>query len=224
MSFSQLSIVVPVLNEAEQIRKNLRYFHVLASLGCELLFVDGGSSDGSTELLAENNFTILRALRGRASQMNYGAFSSRGDSILFLHVDTRMPECFALQISELLEHPWGYYRVALCNSSWFYRIIAFGINLRARLFKVATGDQAIFVSSSLFKSIGGYKDIELMEDIDLSRRLRALCKPYVVAEPVVVSARRWERNGPLKTAVLMWFLQLAFKLGVSPKRIRGWYQ
>ncbi len=224
MTKKRLSVVIPVLNEAALIKQNLDYYHQLQDKHVELLFVDGGSSDKSPALLSRHGFKVLESPRGRARQMNLAARHSCGDTILFLHADSRLPQGFKDDLEQMSHDYWGFFRLSLNNQKWLYRLIAWGINLRSACFNVATGDQGIFVRASVFRSIGGYRDIALMEDIELARRLRKLNSPRILNGPIVTSARRWESRGPLRTVALMWLLQLAFKMGVPSKQLEAWYR
>jgi len=190
----------------------------------EVIFVDGGSTDGSKEFLVEHGFQVISSDKGRARQMNAGTKIARGESVLFLHADTRLPEDFEVLVPRITASTWGFFHVKLDAELWIYRWVSAGINFRARTFGVATGDQAIFVAREQFTGMGGYRQLELMEDIDLSRRLKRVCAAEVITQPVTTSARRWQHKGPLTTIVLMWSLQLAFKCGVSTARIARWYR
>ncbi|WP_086932546.1 TIGR04283 family arsenosugar biosynthesis glycosyltransferase [Agarilytica rhodophyticola] len=225
MSEIILSIIIPVLNEAPMLANRMPRFKALSDdEATEVIFVDGGSSDGTVELLSDNGLYVVHSACGRARQMNLAARVAKGAHMLFLHVDTALPDNFHLLKNIITHYNWGFFRLRLSHTSWRYQSIALGINWRSRLFKVATGDQAIFVKSSLFWQHGGYGDLELMEDIDLTRRLKKYSLPYIFDDCVVASSRRWESRGIIKTAILMWFLQLAFKTGISSKRIKAWYQ
>lgn len=220
---SSIAIIVPVLNEREQLLANVTYFKSLERQIQELIFVDGGSKDGTLLLLQENGFRVVSSEMGRATQMNTGAFMSKADILLFLHVDTRLPENFKTLIKSLKQNRWGFFRVKLSHPGLCYRIIARGINFRSLLFKVGTGDQAIFVERSLFETVGGYANIALMEDVDISRRLKKIGPPNFLKDAVITSSRRWEKYGPIFLTLKMWSIQVAFKLGVSPDTLRRWY-
>lgn len=224
MSKASLSIIIPVLNEAQVLAQNLTNFKALQDLSTEVIFVDGGSTDATLSILHDNEFNVLSSASGRATQMNFAARQAKGKYLLFLHADTVLPENFEYLKADFMQYPWGFFCLRLSHSGWPYRCVAKGINFRSNLFNVATGDQTIFVESSLFFQLNGFRDIELMEDIELTRRLKKYSKPYIVNDCVMTSSRRWESRGVIRTAMLMWFLQLAFKVGVSSKRIKAWYQ
>ncbi len=158
--------------------------------------------------------------------MNAGAAAATGDILLFLHADTRLPvDATKVIVSALREDGcnWGRFNVRLSGGHWLFRVIEKLMNLRSCLTGIATGDQGIFVSKRVFQSIGGYADIPLMEDVDISRRLGRLGRPACPRTPVVTSSRRWETHGILHTVFLMWWLRLAYAFGVDPKRLARMY-
>ena len=219
-----ISVVVPVYNEQDVIKTHAGRFNDLASKVKELIFVDGGSQDNTVSLLKSLGFLVISSEAGRAAQMNTGAKHSSGSVIVFLHVDTVLPEHFDTLINLDSGEGWGYFRVGFDLKKIRYRWLARGINFRAACFKVATGDQAIFISSQLFHRLEGFQQIALMEDIELTRRLKKISDPNIVQANVITSARRWEQKGFIKTVLLMWWMQLAYKCGVSPDRLVQWYR
>ena len=215
----RLSIVLPVLNEAASLPGTLarlrRHFPE-----AELLVVDGGSSDETVALAAMDSVQVLHSQRGRARQMNTGAAAARGDYLLFLHADSEPGYTAADLYLELAAEPaWGFAPVILAGRRWVFRVIEHAISWRSRLTRVATGDQGIFVLRSVFEDLGGYADIPLMEDVELSKRLRSQSAPRVLPWPVTTSSRRWESHGVLRTILTMWRLRLAYVCGVPPQRL-----
>jgi rSAM/selenodomain-associated transferase 2 len=219
---TRLSIIVPVLDEADAIATHLETLAPLRACGAEVIVVDGGSRDGTPALARAGADRVLAAERGRASQMNAGAGAAGGDILLFLHADTRLPADADDLIGEGLasgERVWGRFDVRIEGSHRLLGLVAALMNRRSRLTGVATGDQAIFVRREAFAAVGGYPDIPLMEDIVLSRRLKRLSRPACLAARVTTSGRRWERNGVLRTILTMWRLRLAFALGADPRNL-----
>jgi rSAM/selenodomain-associated transferase 2 len=192
-----------------------------------MILIDGGSDDGTMQVAVR--FPDLRALagpRGRARQMNAGAREARGDVILFLHADTRLPDGALEAVSAALDDQRviaGRFDVCFDSPRLVFRMIAFFMNLRSRLSGISTGDQAIFVRRSVFESIGGYPDIPLMEDIELCRRLKRHGRLAALRPRVTASARKWEREGALRTMALMWALRFLYMVGVPPARLHRWY-
>ena len=213
----RISVIVPTLNEAQGIVGCLDGLASLRSRGHEVVVVDGGSDDGTAALAAKGADRVLAAPRGRASQMNAGAALAQGDVLLFLHADTRLPpQAESFVLGALAARGWGRFDVRIGGRGALLRMVSAAMNLRSRLTGIATGDQALFVRRDLFESVGGYAPIPVMEDIELSRRLRGRGPPACLRARVHTSARRWESRGVLRTIVLMWRLRLAYALGVDP--------
>ncbi|MFY9692376.1 MAG: TIGR04283 family arsenosugar biosynthesis glycosyltransferase [Xanthobacteraceae bacterium] len=216
----RLTIVVPVLNEAAILVGALAALAPLRARGAEVIVVDSGSTDGSPDLARPLADQVVTATRGRGAPLNAGAALGTGNVLLFLHADTTLPPDADRLIDAALRHrPWGRFDLRIAGRHPFLAIVARMINWRSRLTGVATGDQAIFVTREAFAAVGGYPDLPLMEDIAISRRLKRLCRPFFIGEPVVTSGRRWEHHGVLRTIVLMWRLRLAYYLGVEPARL-----
>ncbi len=221
----RLSVIVPMLNERLAIAKSLSALRAGAP-GAELIVVDGGSTDGSLELVAGRCDKLLKAPAGRALQMNYGAREAKGDILAFVHADTLVPADFQEQIELALNDSavvGGRFDVELDDPRMVYRLIATLINLRSRLTKVGTGDQSFFVRRSVFEALGGYKAIEICEDLDFARRLKRMGKIACLRSRVITSARRWQKHGVLRTTLLMWFIKMMFLLGVPPAFLKRFY-
>lgn len=217
-----LSIIVPCLNEAEGIGQALAALAPLRVRGAEVIVVDGGSSDGTVERAAPLADSVISARRGRASQMNAGAARARGEIMLFLHADTLLPEFADALIVEGLKRSrrgWGRFDVVISGGNPLLQVVARLMNVRSRLTGIATGDQAIFVTRSLFTAAGGYPEIALMEDIALCKRLKRFGRPLCLRHRLVASGRRWEKHGVVRTILLMWRLRLAFWLGADPGKL-----
>ncbi len=213
----RLTIVIPVLNEAAIIVAALQAIAPLRGRGVELIVVDSGSRDDTPRLAEPLADRIVAAPRGRGASMNAGAAVGSGDILLFLHADTTLPDnADRLIAAALRRRAWGRFDVRIAGQHPLLAVVARMINLRSRLTGIATGDQAIFVTREAFASVGGFPDWPLMEDIAISRRLKRLCRPFCIGTPVVTSGRRWERNGVMRTILLMWQLRLAYYLGVEP--------
>ena len=223
----KLSIVMPVLDEAERIVEQLTTLAPLRASGVELVVVDGGSTDATVTLAAPHADRVLTSARGRARQMNSGAAAASGDVLVFLHADTRLPADADKLIMEGLASTgkiWGRFDVAIDGRSPLLPVVAALMNLRSRITGIATGDQAIFVTRAAFVEAGGYPDQPLMEDIELSKRLRARRAPLCLKARAVTSGRRWETRGVWRTIILMWSLRLAYFLGTSPEPLAKRYR
>ena len=219
-----VTIIIPVANEACQIVDKLQALQRLRDR-CQLLLVDGGSEDGSAELADRLVDRVLAAPRGRARQMNYGAAQAQTEVLLFLHADTRLPDNAINRILQALAdgYQWGRFDVGFDSPQPIFKLIAFMMNQRSRLTGIATGDQALFMTRSAFQAVGGFPDIALMEDIEISARLKKLGKPCCLPEKVITSARRWLQHGVLKTIVLMWWLRLSYFFGADPDGLAARY-
>lgn len=223
---ARLSIVIPVLDEAAIVEDALARLASLRSRGCELIVADGGSRDGTTELAAPYADRVVVARRGRATQMNAGAAVAGGDVLLFLHVDSVLPQNADVLILRALEDAgchWGRFDIAIDSRHALLPLIAWFMNRRSRLTGICTGDQSIFVRSETFAACGGFPPIELMEDIALSRTLKRSSRPVCLRQRIVTSGRRWERRGPLRTMLMMWRLRLAYFFGADPRRLAAIY-
>jgi rSAM/selenodomain-associated transferase 2 len=219
------SIIIPVLNEADMIRNALCHLEPLRRQGAEIIVADGGSTDGSPDLVREAALRAVRAPKGRAVQMNAAAKAATGDYLLFLHVDTRLPENADTVLAKVFaaRAVWGRFDVRLSGNHPLLRIVEALMNWRSRLTGIATGDQAIFVRRDAFERIGGFPEISLMEDIALSSRLKRIARPACLRERVTTSSRRWERNGTVRTILLMWKLRLLYFLGTDPAKLAAVY-
>jgi rSAM/selenodomain-associated transferase 2 len=220
-----VSIIVPVLDEATDIEATLTALAPYRTRGCELIVVDGGSRDGTTALANPLADRVLTAARGRAAQMNAGAAAARGDVLLFLHADTKLPpNADALMCDGLAQSGriWGRFDVRF-DQGGVMPLIAIMMNLRSRLTCVATGDQAIFVTRAAFNAVGGFPVQPLMEDIAFSSRIRRVGRPKYIRARVTTSARRWQTQGILRTVLLMWRLRLAYFLGADPVHLARQY-
>jgi rSAM/selenodomain-associated transferase 2 len=220
-----LSIVLPVLNEATGIVAALQALAHLRAGGVEVIVVDGGSTDRSVELAGPLADRVLEAPRGRASQMNAGAAAARGGVLLFLHADTRLPEGPERLVAQAVAagRHWGRFDVRIEGESAWLPLVAAMMNRRSRLTGIATGDQALFVTRAAFAAAGGFPEIPLMEDIELSRRLLRTGRPACLAARVTTSGRRWEAQGVWRTIRRMWWLRLRFFLGADPRRLAAEY-
>jgi len=223
---TRLSIVVPTLDEAANIETALRALAPLRARGVEIIVTDGGSGDRTREFASELADAVITSPRGRATQMNAGARRASGDVLLFLHADTVLPEDADTLVSDAVadnDRQWGFFSVAIMGTHWLLPVVARMMSWRSRATQIATGDQALFVSRSLFERAGGYPEIPLMEDIALTRTLKSFCRPCALKARVHTSGRRWQEHGVLKTVLLMWRLRFAYWCGVSPDELAPRY-
>jgi rSAM/selenodomain-associated transferase 2 len=226
----KVAIIMPALNEAgahaPEFEQRLQGLQAYRNSGHELIIVDGGSEDDTYMLAQRYTDYAIRCERGRATQMNAGAGHADADILLFLHADTELPaNALVAVVRKISEgHYWGRFNVRLSGAHVMFRIIERMMNLRSCITGIATGDQAMFVRREVFESVGGFPQQPLMEDIELSKRLRGRGWPACVQQKVVTSSRRWQRFGIVRTVLLMWRLRLAYFLGVSAERLAEHYR
>ena len=225
VSIFQLSIIIPTLNEEEGIVEFLQPLQQLRA-DCELLIVDGGSDDNTVELAQPYVDDVLKSAKGRAMQMNEGAAIASAPVLLFLHADTSLPDDALTQIQSAIDRGanWGRFDVTLSTNDLRLNIVAWMMNKRSYLTGIATGDQAVFVKKDLFEELSGFANIALMEDIELSSRLKKQGRPYCVKSKVISSARRWLSFGVIRTISLMWFLRLRYFFGADPIELEQLYR
>lgn len=213
-----ISIIVPILNEEKQIPDLLAHLFEFQRQDCEVILVDGGSSDKGAQIAAALGFTVLTSGRGRAVQMNYGAAHAQADILLFLHADTRLPRQAVQSIySDSTRKQWGRFDLTISGSARMFKVIAWFINQRSRLTGIATGDQAIFAHRDFFEKINGFPQQALMEDIEFSKRAKQCTRPVCLKDKVLTSGRRWQEKGIWRTIFLMWRLRFAYWRGASPE-------
>jgi rSAM/selenodomain-associated transferase 2 len=223
----KLSVIIPVLNEREHLPQTI--VHLIAEIGpAEIIVVDGGSTDGTREWLAEQTgLLIVDAKRGRGRQLQAGAKIATGDVLLFLHADCWLPRQAVSCIQQSLKDTsviGGAFLIRFFEQrprSLF--LIAKGINARSRVTKTATGDQGIFVRRESYELIGGFEAWPLFEDVRLVTKLKRLGSFVILREPVIISGRRYAAHGPWRTTFLMYALRLGYWLGIAPEKLYGWF-
>ena len=222
----RLSIVIPALDEAEGIVATLEALQPLRTRGVELLLADGGSRDGTPALAAPWVDAVLGALRGRAAQMNAGAARAGGETLLFLHADTQLPPLADVLVQQAVDGgaQWGRFDVRILGRPATLRVVAALMNLRSRASGIATGDQAIFVTRAAFARVGGFPAQPLMEDIEISRRLKRIGRPACLRAKACTSGRRWEQRGVWRTIVLMWRLRWRYWRGEAAAQLARAYR
>ncbi len=236
----QLSIIVPSYQEEQSIEAFLSdLMQKIQSIdNVQVLVVDAGGDQTQVKVaefaqkIAASNLNVIASGKGRAVQMNAGAehFTGGGECsgqyFMFLHSDTLLPSDMSVWWRQVIQQKpqWGFFRVRLSGRAWGFRVIESMMNWRSQLTGVGTGDQSLFVSSATWQKVGGFKEIALMEDVELCKRLRVCQRPSVHAKAVTTSSRRWEKNGILRTVLLMWVLRFGYFVGVRPERLQRCYR
>lgn len=219
-----LTVIIPALNEESSIGETAR--SALATDGVEVLVVDGGSSDRTVAVAAEAGCRVVVANRGRSRQMNAGAALARGEILLFLHADTRLPDRFAEYVRTCMSGPAiaGAFRLQFDSSNMALRCVAWGANQRSRYCQLPYGDQAIFLRAETFYRIGGYRNWPTFEDYELATCLRKMGNIDLLPVAAISSARRQIKVGIAKSVLLNQMSILAYQLGASPHRIAQWFR
>jgi rSAM/selenodomain-associated transferase 2 len=219
-----VSVIIPTLNEAAIVAQSVAL--ALAMQPLEVIVADGGSSDATVALAEAAGAIIVLAPRGRAKQQNAAARVAAGDTLLFLHADTHLPDDGVRQIESALadQHVgYGAFRQTIEAAGWLYRLLEHGNAWRAAQRGLPYGDQGIFVRRGLFDEVGGFPELGLMEDVFLMRRLRRLARPVLLPGPLYVSARRWQRRGVVRQTLRNWSLLAGARLGVHPDLLARFY-
>ena len=219
-----ISVVIPALNEAANIAATVE--SALAGAR-EVIVVDGGSSDATSANAEVAGARVVTTEANRSRQLNRGAATASGDVLLFLHADTVLPANYSSAVERAAFTRGvaaGAFSLAIDRDGTKYRIVESVVALRNRLSSLPYGDQAIFVRAKTFADEGGFADMEIMEDYEFVRRLKRRGSVFILPLKVKTSSRRWQRLGVVRTAVLNFFIILAYHVGVSQVRLAGWYR
>ena len=220
----KISVVIPVLNEQAVIANSIE--RAWKAGAAEVIIADGGSEDRTVATAKSEKCKLVTAEAGRASQMNAGAKIASGDVLLFMHADNWLVENGCDQMQDAMENSdfsWGAFRQRIDDPSFVFRWIESGNSMRCQWQRLVYGDQGLFVKRSLFESLGGFPNLPLMEDFELSRRLAAEGRLVLLPGPIHVSARRWKATGTIRQTLRNWKISTAYRLGVSADRLAEWY-
>ncbi len=220
-----ISVIIPTLNEEENIDCLLNYLHQLDSM-LELIVVDAGSTD-RTVLKAKKLSKVIQSSQGRGIQMNVGATIAKEDVFWFIHADCRPHPTSIQAIRQALANEnivGGAFEYRLNHPGFKFRLAEMLSNYKNRSLKLLFGDMGIFVRRGIFERMGGYKDIPLMEDMDFSKRLKRLGKIVILQQKMDTSARRWIEEGYILSSIRSWTFQSAWAFGASPYTLAKWYR
>ncbi|KOP26225.1 glycosyltransferase [Hapalosiphon sp. MRB220] len=220
-----ISIIIPTLNEAENIKTALA--STQPSNHVEVIVVDGGSEDETVQIAESLDIKVILSAPGRAKQMNAGAGVASGEILLFLHADTRLPLGFDVMVREALTQPGvvaGAFCLRIGAEQPSLRLVEWGVNVRSRFLQMPYGDQAIFLTRKIFNHVGDFPELPIMEDFEMIRRLKKLGKITLVSVPVITSARRWLKKGIWQTTLINQIVIIAYFLGIPPQQICSWYR
>ena len=220
-----ISVIIPTLNEELTLEKSL--ISARNSRDVEIIVSDGGSLDSTHTIAEQLADKVLSSPAGRGVQMNRGTDASSGDILLFLHADSILPKGWDDLVRETLNDiriAGGAFSFALSRRSLPFSFISFMANFRSRFFKLPYGDQAIFVRRDIFEKLGGFREIPIMEDLELVKGIGRCGTVKILNLPVITSSRRWDKEGWIKTTVRNQLLLFLYHLGVSPERLYRFYQ
>ena len=225
----QISVIIPVLNENHIINQTIMHLDSLnRNAIAEIIVVDGNPLGSTINGISKGSVKKITAPSGRGVQMNTGAISAQGDHLLFLHADVRLPiDAFEKIAATLVQKhvAAGAFSLGISSPRKAFRIIERGVAFRGRLTQIPYGDQAIFMNKKLFFQLGGFKEILLLEDVELMRRIKKKGgKIIILPAKVQASARRWEKEGILYCTLRNHTLILLYLLGVSPARLAKLYR
>ena len=212
MTQKEISVIIPTLNEEKTISRCLE--DIVDDPHIEIIVSDGGSTDRTVEIAERyKDVKIISSPMGRGVQMNAGASYAHGEILLFLHADCILSTEAILNIRDIFENNrivGGAFKIKLLSDKLPYRLIETGINFRSRVFKLPYGDQGLFVKRTVFMEMGGFKEMNVCEDLDFICRLKRCGKIAILNEKIFSSVRRWENSGILRTSLRNQFLLASY--------------
>jgi rSAM/selenodomain-associated transferase 2 len=220
-----ISIIIPTLNEEHVLGKTLS--RLLDKKNCEVIVVDGGSTDATLTLAQKIGCRTFACSQGRGRQMNFGATKATGKILLFLHADTLLPDNFPQLIFDAInrtDFATGAFSLAIDSPKKSLAAIAWMTNLRSRFLHLPYGDQALFATSVMFNTTGGFPEMEIMEDFVFIQKMKKMGSIIILPEHVTTSARRWQNMGIVRTTLINQLIVCGYSLGVPPVILAKWYR
>ncbi len=229
MSSIKFSIIIPVVHEGERINELIEYLKRLDSeKNVEMIIVDGAPEGDTLRAIHSNNVIKISSEKGRAKQMNAGASVAHGEILIFLHADTELPPHALRKINSFMErkkYVGGAFDLGIKSDKFIFKVIGNFASIRSRLNRIPFGDQSLFIRREYFNQIRGYKEIPLMEDMELMRRIKKSGdKIRIFYDRVMTSPRRWEKEGVIYCTLRDWILQVLYFLGISPDKLAKFYK
>ena len=220
----RLSVIIPVLNGAEEIRRTIQ--SAFDAGAAEVIVADGGSLDGTVTQALRCGAVVVEGETVRGNQLNAGASSASGDILLFLHADTTLPPDAAARIESALARGvrFGGFRLRFRESGLGLRIGERLINFRSRLTRCPWGDQAQWIDAALFRQAGGYLPQPLMEDYEMAVRMKKRTRTAILGSEVETSGMRFIRIGVLRTVFINWWIVLRWRSGADPAELASLYR
>jgi rSAM/selenodomain-associated transferase 2 len=230
-SARSISVIIPVFGESAIINQTVRQVRASA-LGreVEIVVADGGQGHATLAALTEPGVIGVRCPPGRGVQMNAGAAVAKAEVLLFLHADTKLPKGWPMALDRVFDTTGssvraGAFSLSVDSPRISLAVVAWFANLRSRTERVPYGDQAPFMDAALFRELGGFAPIPIMEDVDLFRRLKRLGEPVtILKERVLTSPRRWDKDGVVRRTLGNWRLRLRYALGAAPEDLARSYR
>jgi len=227
-SLINFSIIIPVFHESNIINSLIDDIrNTNGNFTIEIIVVDGGDHKDTIKVITDQDVICITSMKGRGNQMNAGARIAQGSILVFLFADTKIPINMFYEIDKVIQtgsYLVGSFRLRIDSERLIYRILSRFINFRSIVTRVPYGDQCIFLKKEYFEKVGGYKDILLMEDVDLMRRIkRAGEKIYIIPTYVKTSRRRWEQEGIIKCTLRNWMIRALYYIGIQPDKLAKFY-
>lgn len=216
-----VTVIIPSLNEELRIRASVAS---AVAETAEVIVVDGGSTDATVAAATAGGARVIPGPRGRAAQMEAGAAVAKGEWLVFLHADTRLEAGWAEALQGLdADVVGGAFRLAVDSPRWRYRLVEAAVRLRCVLLRLPYGDQALFVRRGSLGRGGVFRDVPILEDVDLARRLRREGRLALLPVRAVTSARRWDQMGFWRATLLNWYVMALDALGWPRERLARIY-